>query len=552
MSEIIFIISFILAIILLIIFLHFRNRFKLRELVKHGWGTLPKVTNLDSESSLKGAYLQAQNYATTDSYVDDLTWYDLDLFNLFQEINHTYSSIGAEYLYQQLHSYNFNDQEQATLKELSVFYQEQPQLREDLEFHFASLGKKDHNAVTHYLANHNPQRLGPLWLFIGLGCLPFIGLLLIILGVPAGLFLVVTAICFNTLFYYLKKQTVDLELSSMRYLVQGLATAEKITTLATPKQQDLQKAFIPLKSILKFGASFRVKSNSELDMFFEYLNIMLMLPFISYHFVLDKVKKHNREAIQVWKILGQLEAAAAILNYRGLLPISCQPTFTEDLIVTGEKVYHPLIAEAVSNPVVWQKNTLVTGSNASGKSTYVKSVALNCIMAQTIGVCAAETFTLKRGHVLTSMAVEDDIFEGDSYFVAEIKSIKRILKQVQKKQTCYCFVDEILKGTNTIERISASASIIKSLSPHPVLVYVATHDIELTEILKNYCHNVHFAEEVTEEQGVTFDYLLKQGPAESRNAIRLLKVLGYPADVVSLAEKEASAFDQNRSWPILD
>ncbi|BDP82096.1 hypothetical protein EfmAA290_27720 [Enterococcus faecium] len=97
------------------------------------------------------------------------------------------------------------------------------------------------------------------------------------------------------------------------------------------------------------------------------------------------------------------------------------------------------------NPVNWQKNTLVTGSNASGKSTYVKSIAISCILAQTIQTAIAEQFTLQPGHVLTSMAIEDDLFEGDSYFVSEIKSIKRLLDQVASKERCYCLRKQLAK-----------------------------------------------------------------------------------------------------------
>src|SRR5699024_9710649 len=110
------------------------------------------------------------------------------------------------------------------------------------------------------------------------------------------------------------------------------------------------------------------------------------------------------------------------------------------------------------------------------------------------------------GHVITSMAVEDNIFEGDSYFIAEIKSIKRLLTQVETNEKCYCFIDEILKGTNTIERIAASSSVVHWLRNFPSLAFIATHDIELTEILKTSCKNVHFAESVTKEEGVVFDY----------------------------------------------
>ena len=211
-----------------------------------------------------------------------------------------------------------------------------------------------------------------------------------------------------------------------------------------------------------------------------------------------------------------------------------------------------MVEYSVVNPVDWQRNTLVTGSNASGKSTYVKSIAISGILAQTINTAIAEKLTMQPGHVLTSMAVEDDIMAGDSYFVAEIKSIKRLLNQVEKGERCYCFIDEILKGTNTIERIAASSSVVTWLADYPSLSFVATHDIELTEMLKEYCDNVHFEETVTEEQGISFDYELKQGPAVTRNAIALLKVMDYPEKIVEQAQKEARYFDEQRTWPIIE
>lgn len=149
------------------------------------------------------------------------------------------------------------------------------------------------------------------------------------------------------------------------------------------------------------------------------------------------------------------------------------------------------------------------------------------------------------------MAVEDDIFEGDSYFVAEIKSVKRVLDLVETNVPCFCFIDEILKGTNTIERIAASSSMVHWLKDYPSLAFIATHDIELTEVLRESCANVHFEEQVTGKNGVTFDYLLKEGPARTRNAIRLLEVLNYPETVIATAKKEANYFDQHHAWKIL-
>lgn len=551
MSEQLFIIGVILAVIAAIIGMTIWDRIKVRRKVQTSWGRLPTVGNYDKESSLKQAYLEAKSYTKKDSEVDDITWYDLDLIELFEQMNHTYSSIGSEALYQRLRSFDFNSNDQEELETLMRLFQENPKLREEVEYSFARLGKRDKNFVVQYLSNKETKRIGNIWQFVALGLLPFVGLGILLAGFQLGIFILIGSICYNTIYYMNKKTVVETELNSMSYLVQSIGVAKRLTKLALPQQEELKKLFHPLKDILKFGVSFRVKSNSEGELLFEYLNIMLMLPFISYHVVLDRVKKYNKEAVALWKLLGQVEVACALLNYRTILPVSCQPTFREGGI-EGTTVYHPLVENAVANPVDWKQNTLVTGSNASGKSTYVRAIAINCILSQTIYTCLAEEFKLQRGHVLTSMAVEDDIFEGDSYFVAEIKSIKRVLEKVKTGERCYCFIDEILKGTNTIERIAASSSIVEWLNDYPSLVYVATHDIELTEILKNSCDNVHFEEQVTKEQGIAFDYLLKQGPARTRNAIQLLKVLDYPDEVVKRAQTEAQSFDETRQWSIYE
>ena len=122
---------------------------------------------------------------------------------------------------------------------------------------------------------------------------------------------------------------------------------------------------------------------------------------------LDTINKRSHYG----ELLGKLEIACAILNFRTYMPITCIPEFKKERSAQKGPII-PLLTEAVMNDVDWQTNTLVTGSNASGKSTYVKSIAINCLLAQTIQTAVAESFTMEPGHVLTSMAVEDDLFEG--------------------------------------------------------------------------------------------------------------------------------------------
>ncbi|MDU5333803.1 MutS-related protein [Enterococcus sp.] len=542
-------IGIILIVAVFFVIIDLFSQIKLRQLVRAQWGKIPRQSRLDKEDSLKAAWQIEKEFHEWDSEIDDLTWYDLDMQEIFELINGTYSSIGSEALYQRLRNYNFNQADD--LEELIQFYQENPEIREKVQFHFAGLGKRDNNFTKQYIANGKREKLGNLWLYVLLGVLPLVSLGVLVVAGPIGIFLLLGSILFNVIFYMTKKAKLETELESMRYLVQSISLANKLSTIVTPRQTEIRKNVVPLKSIAKWGFSFRVKSTSEADIMFEYLNLVFMIPFIAYNFVITRLSKYSQEAINLWKVLGEMEVAAAILNFRTYFPVSCQPEFAAGGI-QAEDIYHPLVEYSVVNPVDWQRNTLVTGSNASGKSTYVKSIAISGILAQTINTAIAEKLTMQPGHVLTSMAVEDDIMAGDSYFVAEIKSIKRLLNQVEKGERCYCFIDEILKGTNTIERIAASSSVVTWLADYPSLSFVATHDIELTEMLKEYCDNVHFEETVTEEQGISFDYELKQGPAVTRNAIALLKVMDYPEKIVEQAQKEARYFDEQRTWPIIE
>lgn len=549
MSQTEFVISVIVGVIILLIVLDIWARQKLKDTVHRKWGKVPYQPRFDKEESLKEAWLTEKKFRSWDSEVDDLTWYDLDMFEVFEGINSTYSSVGSEALYQRLRSFDFGFDQR--LETLIDFYQENPQLREKIQYHFARLGKKDRNFSKQYLADGKSKKIGHVALFTLLGLLPLVGVAIALLGQLLGIYLTIASLVFNTIYYQVKKQSLDVEINSMGYLVSTISAANNLAKLKTPLKEELRQQLKPLKDIPKFGFSFRMKSGSEAELIFDYINIMFMLPFISYHFVITKLGKNTAAAMKLWELLGELEVAAAVLNYRTYMPITCQPAFAAGGVYS-EDVYHPLLKEAVVNPVAWQKNTLVTGSNASGKSTYVKSIAISCILAQTIQTAIAEKFSLQPGHVLTSMAIEDDLFEGDSYFVSEIKSIKRLLTKVATKERCYCFVDEILKGTNTIERIASSAAVVNWLADYPSLAFVATHDIELTEILKNYCDNVHFEEQVTAKQGISFDFKLKSGPATTRNAIALLQVLDYPEKLVANAKAEAAKFDEKRQWPVFE
>ena len=174
-----------------------------------------------------------------------------------------------------------------------------------------------------------------------------------------------------------------------------------------------------------------------------------------------------------------------------------------------------------------------------------------------IGAAAARRFyhagyrvAVLAGTDKAAAALRDDLAGNESYFIVEIKSLKRILDAADGKTPILCFVDEVLRGTNTIERIAASSRILAALRKAWVLPFAATHDIELSYILDSLYENYHFEEEVREKE-VVFSYILQKGRTTSRNAIQLLDMLGYDPKIVKGARGAAADFEKNGVWDTL-
>ncbi|MBQ5677037.1 MAG: hypothetical protein IIV45_18575, partial [Lachnospiraceae bacterium] len=248
---------------------------------------------------------------------------------------------------------------------------------------------------------------------------------------------------------------------------------------------------------------------------------------------------------------GKIEAYISIGAYRKSVEYYAIPQLdTKNNHIEAQEMYHPLIDEPVANSFSVNKGMLLTGSNASGKSTFLRMTAINAILAQTAHMALAKSYCGSMFRVYSSMALKDDLEQGDSYFIVEIKALKRILDVVSKDKTpILCFVDEVLRGTNTVERIAASCEILKSLSGQQIMCFAATHDIELTDLLQDSYDNYHF-EETIENDDVLFNYRLMKGKARTRNAIKLLGILGYEESIISKANKRAEEFVTKGVWNV--
>lgn len=490
--------------------------------------------------------------------IDDITWNDLDMDRIFMLLNHTWSCIGESYLYCLL---RMPAMEEETLKErnrLIEYFRTHPEAREKMEYRFARIGKTGSQSMFDYiynLAELKPEAVWPEFVWIIAVVVSFGS---IFINAAFGVLLFLTVMFGSWYYYYRKKKRIELFLRSCSCLIQILKESESFGKIDAPELKNYQEKIVQAGKLLRklkrsthFVVGGNAGENGELTkVFFDYINYTFHLDLIEFNTVIRELAAHMDDLEGLIDAVGALECATALASFRTLAEGSyCIPEFKKGgrASLSCENVFHPLIPDPVKNSITAERGVLLTGSNASGKSTFLKTVAVNAILAQTIDTCMADSWKGNFFRICTSMALRDDLAGKESYFIVEIKSLKRILNAADGKIPILCFVDEVLRGTNTVERIAASSEILESMEREDILCFAATHDIELTHILEKGYDNYHFEEEVRDND-VLFNYRLFKGRAVSRNAIKLLGVMGYDPKLIEKAQNMADHFLETGEW----
>jgi len=157
-------------------------------------------------------------------------------------------------------------------------------------------------------------------------------------------------------------------------------------------------------------------------------------------------------------------------------------------------------------------------------------------LAQTIYTVFADEFTSPILKQFSSIRIDDNLFEGKSYYFQEVNIMASLIAEAERPYQNLFVLDEVFKGTNTIERISAAKAILSYLNRNDNIVIVSTHDIELADMLNDEYDLYHFTETIENEE-LHFDHKIKAGPLRTRNAIKLLELSNYPADIINEARQ---------------
>lgn len=495
----------------------------------------------------------------TDFSIDDITWNDLNMDDVFRQMNFTKSSAGDEYLYFLLRNPKLKEMDYEAFEERVEYYQKYEKERVTLQYALHIMGHTGKYSIFDYLDHLNllgKRSNKKIYLSY------FILILLLVCTfyyLPIALMGIVVLLVFNLITYFKEKEKIDPYITSFSYVFRILNEVKTLQNAKIRLFEDEIEELLRIKAAFgKFELfSFLIMSpgrmqGNPIEILIDYLRMFLHLDILKFNSMYHEIEKHRDKISRMLEIIGYIDAILAIGEYREYLGTYCVPEYQEGEY-EASNMYHPLLINPVKNSVSIHKSILITGSNASGKSTFLKMIAINTILAQSIHTVCADKYVADNYRVFTSLSLKDNIFDGDSFYMSEIKSIKRMLDAAKDKNTetkVLTFVDEVLRGTNTIERIAASGVILKSLSQCEGYCLAATHDIELTEILQSYFRNVHFEEEM-KNGDIYFPYKLLEGKATTRNAIALLDLMGYANSITDMAAKQAQAFEQDGIWNIL-
>lgn len=484
--------------------------------------------------------------------INDRTCNDLDFEEFFMLADRTTSKIGQQYLYATLrtikHSQPNFEQQEKTIR----FFKNNPKQREAIQYQLSRLSKRNAFFISK-LFQEDPIK-PPKW-FLVIQLLSILSFGTIILSFFNPFFLLILVLLFgiNFIIHTWNKQNVLYYIKSIPQLILLNKTAKELLKIKelSSDSNDIKISVQKLSKLERKLSIFQMEqATDELSVLawavLELIKIQFLLEPIFLFKTLNKIESNKEDVHSVFKFVGEVDAQISIVSIRESLNEWCIPIISSDKnIFSSSNIYHPLIEKCVTNSIdTDQQSILLTGSNMSGKTTFIRTIGINVLTALTINTSFSNKLEIPPFKLHSAIRISDDLMNSKSYYFEEVLTIKEMIDQSDDGHHHIFLLDEIFKGTNTIERISAGKAVLSSLNKEKNIVFVSTHDIELTDLLHKEYASFHFSESI-DDQTIGFDYKLKEGKLQNRNAIKILEINGYPKEVVEEAKAISDQLSKN-------
>ncbi len=471
--------------------------------------------------------------------VDDKTWTDLEFPRLFSAIDTTVSVVGRQYLFAQLRTYEYDEVELEARYQACRVLQANQTLRENIQLALRPLELDATAFIADLLLGPEPQRVPHAQLL-----LPWT--LLSILIVAAAfvqaipLWLGAVPLAINLIVALKVDAKLGRNVDALLGLTRMLDVAKRIAALPTEASFSMLSQLVAengkrkkLGSQIRSLAGLqRIRSIDLIGGLAVIANALFLLKLALYARCVDRFARSRDQWLSTFQLVGAMDASIAIANFLCRYPDHCRPGASHSTLAI-ENGYHPFISKPVKNSIrLESRSALITGSNMTGKTTFIKMVAINAVLGHTLGFCLADRATLPRSPVRALIRGEQSVAEGKSRYFAEAEAIREFIAE-SASGACRMFIlDEPFSGTNTVERIAIAKAVLRAIGAD-AQVLVTTHDVELQHLLGVQFELFYFQENPAVKG--FFDHELRSGASAQRNAIRVLERLGYPAEIIAEA-----------------
>jgi hypothetical protein len=492
------------------------------------------------------AYHEARAAHSGPDQLNDRTWSDLDFSAVFTAIDRTASLPGRQYLYHRLRTPRFDG---STLDQFEQLVQRHRSDAARAEKSRTELARLDTARAGHLVALLDgvlPPRPLLWWLFPCLTLAALASLALIAVW-PRALFALIAIFAINIVVQLIYRPRVRRFVPAVHALPTFVDVAAKLGALwsGVPGREAtvLREGASKLRSVRAATLWLMAEpppTHDLLGSLYEFANMLFLMDVTAFAFVRDRLQHLQPTLNDMFVGLGELDLAQSVATWRATLPHWTTPRFMEarkELRVGG--LYHPLVDRPVANSLhVEATGVLITGSNMSGKTTFLRAAGVSAVLAQALNTACAADWSAPFVRVRTLIGRQDDLLTGKSYYMAELEAMRSHVMSVGGDRPHLFLLDEIFRGTNTVERVAAAFAVLTHLNRDGDIVMVATHDLELRDRLGASFAPYYFEEQVT-DGGLGFDYTLRHGLSGSRNAIALLGLMGYPEAIINQARAAA-------------
>ncbi len=554
-----------------------RRKARLRERFMRMEGKPPAAR--DSAGCIPDGYLRTLHPGFA---IDVITWKDLEMDAVFHRLDYTQSQAGREYLYACLHCPAAREAEAARWDGVVSYFLSHSDQRVAVQMMLAETGSEKEMDFHNCLAGMERMITRPPAREYATLAVYILAVLCMAWSGGVGFCLLSGVIIFQVVTYFRRRAGMLPYLRMIAWLLRMIRSMEKLYRVLEPAvrveternlHMDLRACIGKLRVLRR--RSFWVMQNGTENrgpfaVIGDYIRMLFHVDLIQFTSLQGRILSLKSEIREAYACMGYVDSCISIAMYRLSLQRYCIPRLyhmnentngaadhtdmSDDGGLYAADCVHPLLENPVPNSIVMkaERGILLTGSNASGKSTFLQTIAVNLLLSQTIHTALADRFSAPFCRLYTAMADgkgrSGDIRTGESSYMAEILSLKRVLDAGKDAPApVFCFVDEILRGTGTVERIAGSAWILKAIRPPRMFCFAATHDRELTRLLAGAYDSYYFSEEITDGD-MRFPYRLLPGVSQTGNAIRLLKAVGYDSEIVEGASRQAAAFVREGVW----